>query len=112
MDPKDIMTGYERRLANCKRHTAADLLKSDRMVATAMKDILGTEVVRKLESGEEVNLPFAYDILLDWFKYLKENPGKIDPKVLSSVLGELKLEVSGVSETASDVFGGIAIGEK
>jgi len=109
MDFQDLMTGYEKRMVYGKLKSAADLLKDDKMVATAVKGILGTEVERKIESGEAVNIPLVYDLLIDLFAYWKQNPSKIDLKVLSSVLGETKVEVSGSNETASDVFGGIAI---
>jgi len=109
MDQTDLMTGYELRLAKGKRKSAADLLKDEKMVATAVRDVLGVEVERRLESGEVVNIPLAYDLVIDYFGYLKKNPGKIDLKVLSAVLGETKVEVSTDKETASDVFGGIAV---
>ena len=108
MDPIEIMTGYERRLAAGKRKSAADLLKDDKMVATAVKDLLGSDVERKLETGEIVEIPLVYDLLIDLFAYWKQNPSKIDVKVLSSVLGETKVEVSASTENASDIFGGIA----
>lgn len=106
------MTGYERRLVAGKRKSAADLLKDEKMVASAVRDVLGAEVERRLETGEVVDLPLVYDLLIDLFAYWKRNPGKIDLKVLSSVLGETKVEVSANSETASDIFGGIAIPSK
>lgn len=109
MDATDLMTGYELRLAKGKRKSAADLLKDEKMVATAVRDVLGVEVERKLESGEVVNIPLAYDLVIDYFGYLKQNPGKIDLKVLSAVLGETKVEIQANQETASDVFGGIAV---
>lgn len=111
MEASDLMTGYEKRLVMGKRQSAADLLKEDKMVATAVRSVLGTEVERQLESGEVVNLPLVYDLLIDLFAYWKQNPGKIDLKVLSSVLGESKMEVTGGAETAADIFGGIAIKE-
>ena len=109
MDETDLMTGYELRLAKGKRKSAADLLKDEKMVATAVRDVLGVEVPRALESGEVVNIPLAYDLVIDYFGYLKKNPGKIDLKVLSAVLGETKVEIQANQETASDVFGGIAM---
>lgn len=109
MDETDLMTGYELRLAKGKRKSAADLLKDEKMVATAVRDVLGVEVERRLESGEVVNIPLAYDLVIDYFRYLKNNPGKIDLKVLSAVLGETKVEIQSNQETASDVFGGIAM---
>ena len=109
MDTTELMTGYEKRLLMGKRQSAADLLKEDKMVATAVRGVLGTEVARKLESGEEINLPLVYDLLIDLFAYWKQNPSKIDLKVLSSVLGESKMEIAAGTETASDIFGGIAV---
>lgn len=111
MDTEDLMTGYEKRLAKGVRKTAADLLKDEKMVATAVRDVLGVEVERRLPSGEAVNLPLAYDLVIDYIGYLKANPGKIDLKVLSGVLGETKVEVSTDRETASDIFAGIAVGK-
>lgn len=112
MDVTDYMTGYEKRLVFGKRKSAADLLKDDKMVASAVRDVLGTDVCRKLETGEVVDLPLVYDLLIDLFAYWKQNPSKIDLKVLSSVLGETKVEVSANEGTASDIFGGIAVSRR
>jgi hypothetical protein len=111
IDLKDFMTGYEARILKGKRKTSADLLKDEKMVATAVKDILGSEVTRvtNLETGEAVDLPLVYDLVIDLFKYWKENPSKIDLKVMSAVLGETKVEVAANDGTAGDFFAGIAI---
>ena len=108
VDNKDLMTGYERRLVEGWKKTAADLLKDQKMLSNALKVALGVETVKKLESGEEVNIPIVYDLLIDLLAYWKEHPEKIDLKVLSTVLGETKQEVSiDAKKGADELFGDI-----
>ena len=108
----DLMTGYEKRIFSGWNKSASDLLKDNKMVATAVKDILGVEVERQLETGEAVNVPIVVDLVASLLAYWKDHPEKIDLKVLSTVLGETKQEVVVNSETATDVFGGIVAGTK
>lgn len=108
LDNKEFMTGYERRLTDGIKKSAADLLKDQKMLSNALKVALGVETVRKLESGEEVNIPIVYDLLIDLLAYWKEHPEKIDLKVLSTVLGETKQEVSiDAKKGADELFGDI-----
>lgn len=113
MENTELMTGYEKRIYAGYKKSAADLLKDNKMVATALKNCLGTEVERKLASGEVVNLPLIYDLLIELLAYWKDHPEKIDLKVLSTVLGETKQEVDlSASLTATDIFKGVAVGAK
>lgn len=106
------MTGYEKRIYEGYKKTAADLLKDNKMVANALRTCLGVETARKLESGEVVNIPIVYDLLIELLAFWKEHPEKIDLKVLSTVLGETKTEIQVESETATDIFKGVVVGAK
>ena len=109
----DLMSGYEKRIYKGYGKSAADLLKDNKMVATALKNCLGTDVERQLASGEVVNLPIVYDLLIELLAFWKEHPDKIDLKVLSSVLGETKQEVDLSGQlTATDIFRGVTAGAK
>ena len=107
-----LMTGYEKRLYSGWRKSAADLLKDNKMIASVVKECLGVEVEKQLESGEVVNVPFAVDLVGTLFAYWKEHPEKIDLKVLSAVLGETKQEVAVETFSASEMFRGITAGAK
>ena len=113
MERTDLMTGYEKRIYAGWKKSAADLLKDNKMVATALKNCLGTEVERILSSGEVVNIPVVYDLLIELLAYWKEHPEKIDLKVLSTVLGETKqeLDLNGTIQ-ATDIFKGVSAGAK
>ena len=106
------MTGYEKRLYRGWQKSAADLLKDNKMVATVVKECLGVEVEKQLESGEVVNVPFAVELVGTLFAYWKSHPEKIDLKVLSTVLGETKQEIAVESVSASEIFRGITSGSK
>lgn len=110
MDKMSLLSGYEKRIYSGWKKSAADLLKDNKMVANALKNCLGSEVERHLESGEIVNLPVVYDLLIELLAYWKTHPEKIDLKVLSSVLGETKQEVVIETETATDIFKGVTVG--
>ena len=108
VDNKDLMTGYEHRVYEGWKKSAADLLKDQKMLANALRTALGVETVRKLESGEEVNIPIVYDLLIELLAYWKQHPEKIDLKTLSTVLGESKQEVSiEARKGADELFGDI-----
>lgn len=112
MDKTLLMTGYEKRLCSGLKQSAADLLKDNKMVANALKNCLGTETERQLESGEVVNIPLVYDLLIELLAYWKQHPERIDLKVLSQVLGETK-EVEPIDkQTATDIFKGVVSGAK
>lgn len=112
MEKTELMTGYEKRIYEGYKKTAADLLKDNKMVANALRTCLGVETARKLESGEVVNIPIVYDLLIELLAFWKEHPEKIDLKVLSTVLGETKTEIQVESETATDIFKGVVVGAK
>ena len=113
MEKTELMTGYEKRIYNGWKKSAADLLKDNKMVATALRNCLGVEVERKLVSGETVNLPLVYDLLIELLAFWKQNPDKIDLKVLSTVLGETKTEVDVNGQiNATEVFRGVTAGAK
>lgn len=101
------MTGYEKRIYNGWKKSAADLLKDNKMLSNALKTCLGAETERKLASGEVVNLPIVYDLLIELLAYWKEHPEKIDLKTLSTVLGETKQEVNLNARGANELFGDI-----
>lgn len=99
------MTGYEKRLYSGLPKSAADLLKDNKMVANALKNCLGTDIEKELESGEVVNIPLVYDLLVSLLAYWKEHPEKIDLKTLSAVLGETKQEAEVTVKGADELFG-------
>lgn len=113
MERVELMTGYEKRIYAGWKKSAADLLKDNKMVATALKNCLGVEVERELSSGETINLPIVYDLLIELLAYWREHPEKIDLKVLSTVLGETKqeIDVNGTLQP-TDIFKGISVGAK
>ena len=99
------MTGYEKRLYSGLPKSAADLLKDNKMVANALKNCLGTDIEKELESGEVVNIPLVYDLLVSLLAYWKEHPEKIDLKTLSAVLGETRQEAEVTVKGADELFG-------
>ena len=108
VDNKELMTGYEQRLVEGWKKSAADLLKDQKMLSSALKVALGAETVKQLESGEYINIPIVYDLLIELLAYWKEHPEKIDLKTLSAVLGETKQEVSiEARKGADELFGDI-----
>ena len=108
LDNKELMTGYETRVYEGWRKSAADLLKDQKMLSNALRVSLGVETVRKLETGEVVNIPIVYDLLIELLAYWKEHPEKIDLKTLSTVLGETKQETNVNVKGANELFGDIA----
>ena len=108
----EYMTGYEKRVFQGYRKTAADLLKDERMVAGVLKNCLATQIESHLESGELIEVPILVELVSLKLSYWKKNPDKIDLKELSTVLGELKNETNLNLPQASAVFGGIAVDTK
>ena len=115
MESTELMTGYEKRVYNGWKKTAADELKDKKMLELTLKKVLAHEVATEitLETGEVVNLPILDVLVLKKLGYDLEHPEKIDLKVYSAVLGETKQELNlGTNETASELFKGVAAGAK
>ena len=105
MDKLDVMSGYEKRIFKNIVKSPADLLKDNKMISNALKQCLSANTEMVLANGEIVNLPVAQDLIIELISYWKEHPEKIDLKVLSSVLGETRVEID-AGENASEVFKG------
>lgn len=105
MDKLDVMSGYEKRIFKGIIKSPADLLKDNKMISNALKQCLSANTEMVLANGEIVNLPIAQDLIIELISYWKEHPEKIDLKVLSSVLGETRVEID-AGENASEVFKG------
>ena len=115
MESTELMTGYEKRVYNGWKKTAADELKDKKMLELTLKKVLAHEVATEitLETGEVVNLPILDVLVLKKLGYDLEHPEKIDLKVYSAVLGETKQELNlGTNESASELFKGVAAGAK
>ena len=115
MDKTEFMTGYEKRVFNGWKKTAADLLKDGKMLEATLKRVLSHEIPTEdlaLESGEVVNIPLIELLVLKKVGYDLDHPKEIDLKAYSSVLGETKQEIYTSVEAASDIFKGIYTGAK
>ena len=108
MNITKTMTGYEARLYKCAAQSPADAIKSEKMLATSLRNILSQQIVETLDTGEEVSIT-----LLDKLVITKIgndlSTGKIDLKEYSSVLCEQKLEVSSTIGLASEIFKGCEV---
>lgn len=110
MNNEDFMTGYEKRIIRGSKKTQADLLKDNKMLSNTVKECLGVEVEKTLDSGEVVNVPIMTVLVAKKIGFLMDHPEKIDLKELSSVMGEAKTEVDIESTTATEMFRGITAG--
>lgn len=111
MKNKELMTGYELRVYENLPKSEADVLKDNRMLASTLRNVLGSTFENQLDSGESINCSVATMMIIKKLAFLIKNPDKIDLKEISSVLGESKVEAS-VSSLPSDAFQGLVSVEK
>lgn len=104
---EEFMTGYEVRVFDGWKKTAADMLKDKKMLETTLKRALGHEVDMTLETGETVNVPVIDALVLTKIAFDLKHPANIDLKVYSAVLGETKQVLEVESTPASEMFKGI-----
>lgn len=105
------MTGYELRVYENLPKSEADVLKDNRMLASTLRNVLGSTFENQLDSGESINCSVATMMVIKKLAFLIKNPDKIDLKEISSVLGESKVEAS-VSSLPTDAFQGLVSVEK
>lgn len=111
MKNKELMTGYELRVYENLPKSEADVLKDNRMLASTLRNVLGSTFENQLDSGESINCSVATMMVIKKLAFLIKNPEKIDLKEISSVLGESKVEAS-VSSLPTDAFQGLVSVEK
>ena len=111
MKNKELMTGYELRVYENLPKSEADVLKDNRMLASTLRNVLGSTFENQLDSGESINCSVATMMVIKKLAFLINNPDKIDLKEISSVLGESKVEAS-VSSLPTDAFQGLVSVEK
>lgn len=111
MKNKELMTGYELRVYENLPKSEADVLKDNRMLASTLRNVLGSTFENQLDSGESINCSVATMMVIKKLAFLIKNPDKIDLKEISSVLGESKVEAS-VSSLPTDAFQGLVSVEK
>ena len=107
----DFMTPYERRLCSQIKKSDGDKLKDDKMLQTALKNVLNLENTIQLEDGTEVNVSTKDMLVIKRVAYDMANPQKIDLKMYSGVLGENELKLN-ATLSSQELFGDIVIKPK
>ena len=105
----NFLDGYEIRLYRGYKKTLGDKAKDKKIVTDTLRDALETTISVQVAGGTVEDVPIIAYLIGAKLKYLAENPSKIDLKELATVLGETKQEVKIQTETASDVFAGVAV---
>ena len=110
MDSKVLLTGYETRIVNHRKQSAADIMASRTMFRDVLKKCLGSEMEVVLADGSTGLVTVAEVMAAKRITYLLDNPDKIDFKEISAALGENKAVIEDQREDSKDIFRGITVG--